>query len=191
MPVKQALLFGLGVLIFSIQSAFAVTKEDLYQNWPLPAENQSFTEERYDALLELKSVYRGVFHFYGAQSFEIEYQSPIQGSLSLKDSLLSIDFPQRKLEIGLSQLPEVAQFLLPLQSLMSGHPQALEKQYQVSVESLPSNRWRLILEPRSAMSLTANRVTVTGKTENNQSRVLDIQLDFKSGDWRRFELSYE
>lgn len=191
MRIKRALWLLICLWTCSAHVVLAVDKEQLYQSWPQPVENQPFTEERFDELLEIKSVYQGRFHFENAQSFAIEYLSPIKGSLRLKNDLLVIDFPQRKLQTGLNQLPEVAQFLAPLQNLISGRPQALETNYQVSVETLSTEAWQMVLEPKSTMNLTASRITVTGKTVDNQTRVQSIKLDFNSGDWRLYRLKDE
>lgn len=168
-----------------------MSKEKIYQAWPKPLPHQAFKEVRYDALLDIKSRYEGEFKTAQSQGFTIQYLRPIQGSLSLNNQIVTINFPSRKMQISLNQLPELAQFLRPIKALLYGDPKTVESQYHVSFSVLSEHAWQLSYLPKTAMPWVANHLVVTGRWAAQRNQVDTIRLEFASGDWREFELIYD
>lgn len=162
--------------------------QELYQAWPKPASSQAFEEQRFDALLELTSHYTGLFSLRSPQHFEMVYSTPIAGKLALRDGQLAIDMPGRRLQIALAQLPEVAQFIEPLQWLMQGQPQKLQAHYRSELRWLNVTDWQLTLKPQTQSALNASQIVVSGVWHNEQAGVRRIRLDMRQGDWREFTL---
>lgn len=168
-----------------------LSKEKIYQAWPKPLPHQAFKEVRYDALLEIKSRYEGMFKTAQSEGFTIQYQRPIQGSLSLHNQIVTINFPSRKMQISLNQLPELAQFLRPINALLYGDPRTVESQYHVALNILSEHAWQLSYQPKKALPWVANHLVVTGRWLDERNQVDIIRLEFASGDWREFELMHD
>jgi hypothetical protein len=185
--MKRALL---AMLLWCVQSAAQaqISLDELYQAWPKPVAEQGFEEARFDALLELTSRYAGLFRFVSLQHFEMVYTAPISGQLALHDGQLQVDLPGRKLQIALAQLPDVAQFIEPLQWLMQGQPQKLQQQYASELFWQDNTHWQLHLKPKGQSSLNASQIVVSGVYKSQQAGVERIRLEMRQGDWREFSL---
>lgn len=174
-----------------VNAELVLSKTTIYQAWPKPSSQQVFKEVRYDALLDLKTRYQGVFKLASPDGLIIEYRQPIQGSLSVDNQFVTLNFPNRKMQVGLNQLPELAQFLTPIKALLYGDPKAVESEYHVVFETLSDQVWQLDFWPKKNRPLVAKHLVVTGHFGLQQNQLKTIRLELESGDWREFELVYD
>lgn len=169
----------------------ALSKTIIYQAWPKPSSQQVFKEVRYDALLDIKTRYQGVFKLASPDGLTIQYQQPIQGSLSFDDQFLTMNFPNQKMQVGLNQLPELAQFLTPIKALLYGDPKVVESEYNVAFKALSDQAWQLSYWPKKNRPLVAKHLVVTGHFRLQKNQLKTIRIELESGDWREFELVYD
>lgn len=188
---KLPLIWLTAILLFSlnpVSASEADAKNKIYQAWPKTPASQAFFEARHDVLLDLTTDYIGDFEYQSPQHFALVYRKPITGRLERDGETVRFTFPDRKGTIALSQVPEIAAFLAPLQALLSGDPKALEAQYNVRHQTMPDHGWQLNYQPKDK-GLTVQEVQVGGHWQGQTLKLETIQLNFANGDWRRYRLA--
>ena len=176
------------ILLFWLASVAASdtdAKNKIYQAWPKTPASQAFFEARHDVLLDLTTDYIGDFKYQSPHHFALVYRKPITGQLERDGETVRFSFPDRKGSIPLSQVPEIAAFLTPIQALLSGDPKALETQYHVRYQAMPDDGWQLNYQPKVS-GFSVQQVQVEGRWQGQKVQLETIELNFANGDWRRY-----
>lgn len=180
-------VFLLLVVTFQAQ-ANTSTLDKILLNWPTPKAQQTFVEERYDSLLELTSRYQGQFLYLSETAFTIQYTQPIQGEIRVNQADLMIQMPSQNLRLNLKQMPEVAQYLIPIQALMSGKLATLAEDYVMTLKPNDLQHWTIQIKPKTQQFWSASQFDLQGVLQNEQTVLTHIFFVFPNGDTRSFEL---
>ena len=182
----RRLLTGLVLGSFSVfaHAAFDIGQlmTELASN---PGGRATFVEKRHLALLDKPLVATGEMTYTAPDRLEKRTLTPKAETMVLDKDTLSLERDRRKMQIQLSQRPEVAAFVESIRSTLQGNRASLERNYTLLLAG-HKDAWVLTLvptEPRIATLL--QRITVSGVRQ----QVLGI--DYLQADGDRTEMTIE
>lgn len=174
-------LFGLATLA---HAAFGVEQlmAELARN---PGGQAKFVEKRYLALLDKPVVATGDLIYNAPDLLEKRTYTPKVETMVLYKDTLSLERDRRRMQIQLSQRPEVAAFVESIRSTLQGNRASLERNYTLKLTGT-ADAWTLTLVPiEQRIAALLQRITLSGARQ----QVLGIEYLQADGD--RTEMTIE
>lgn len=145
----------------------------------------TFVEKRYLALLDKPLVATGEMNYTAPDRLEKRTLTPKAETMVLDKDTLSLERDRRKMQIQLSQRPEVAAFVESIRSTLQGNRASLERNYTLLLAG-HKDAWVLTLVPtEQRIASLLQRITLSGVRE----QVLVIEYLQADGD--RTEMTIE
>ena len=145
----------------------------------------TFVEKRYLALLDKPVIATGEMRYTAPDRLEKRTLTPKAETMVLDKDTLSLERDRRKMQIQLSQRPEVAAFVESIRSTLQGNRASLERNYTLLLAG-HKDAWVLTLVPtEQRIASLLQRITLSGVRE----QVLVIEYLQADGD--RTEMTIE
>lgn len=182
-PVR---LFRLAPIVLGL--AFAMTSPAVLAAWDIQqlmdslAQNRSsqasFVEKKTIAILEKPVESSGQLFYTAPDHLEKRTLKPKPESMVIDGGDLLIERGRQKHRLQLQAYPELAAFIDSIRGTLAGDRQALERNYQLSLEGT-AERWTLQLLPRDdKMLAVVQRIRITGARD----QVRSIEITQADGD---------
>jgi hypothetical protein len=169
------------VLAFSNQ----VDVPTLFKAWSqVEKADKRFTEEQFDPLLEISQHKSGVMRYRAPDFLEQHYKTPFEGKITFSETIVKIDFPNRKLEFSVENSPEITLFSRTFLNILNGKLALIKKDFQLVFLAQENSHWKLRLIPINQIKSQIQEVLLVGDKTEIQS-ILFTQV---SGDWRKLSL---
>jgi hypothetical protein len=150
-----------------------------------PGGQAKFVEKRYLALLDKPVIATGEMFYTAPDRLEKRTYKPKPETMVLYKDTLSLERDRRKMQIQLTQRPEVAAFVESIRSTLQGNRASLERNYTLQLSG-SLNAWSLTLVPTDPrMVQLLQRITLSGVRQ----QVLGI--DYLQADGDRTEMTIE
>lgn len=180
-PLSRLAPIVLG-LVFAITSPAALAAWDLQQLMDSLAQNRSsqasFVEKKNMAMLERPVESSGQLFYSAPDRLEKRTLKPKPESMVIDGGELLIERGRQKHRLQLQAYPELAAFIDSIRGTLAGDRQALERNYQLSLEGT-AERWTLQLLPRDdKMLAVVQRIRITGARD----QVRGIEITQADGD---------
>lgn len=163
-------------LVFAMTSPAALAAWDIQHLMDSLARNRSsqasFVEKKTIAMLERPVESSGQLFYTAPDHLEKRTLKPQPESMVIDGGDLLIERGRQKHRLQLQAYPELAAFIDSIRGTLAGDRQALERNYQLSLEGT-AERWTLQLLPRDdKMLAVVQRIRITGARD--QVRSIDI-----------------
>ena len=163
-------------LVFAMASPAVLAAWDIQQLMDSLAQNRSsqasFVEKKTIAILERPVESSGQLFYTAPDHLEKRTLKPQPESMVIDGGDLLIERGRQKHRLQLQAYPELAAFIDSIRGTLAGDRQALERNYQLSLEGT-AERWTLQLLPRDdKMLAVVQRIRITGARD--QVRSIDI-----------------
>jgi len=173
--------FPLGLMLAMVSPA-ALAAWDIQQLMDALAQNRSsqasFVERKNMAILERPVESSGQLLYTAPDHLEKRTLKPRPESMVIDGGELLIERGRQKHRLQLQTYPELAAFIDSIRGTLAGDRQALERNYQLSLEGTPE-RWTLQLLPRDEKMLAVvQRIRITGARD----QVRRIEITQADGD---------
>ena len=170
------------VLVLATASPAAWAAWDIQQLMDTLAQNRSshasFVEKKTIAMLERPVESSGELFYRAPNHLEKRTLQPKAESLVIDGSDLLIERGRQKHRLQLEAYPELAAFIDSIRGTLAGDRQALERNYQLSLEGT-AERWTLQLLPQGdRMLAVVQRIRITGLRD----QVRSIEITQADGD---------
>jgi outer membrane lipoprotein-sorting protein len=182
----RRLLTGLALLGFTAlaHAAFNIDQlmAELARN---PGGQAKFVEKRHLALLDRPVVATGELIYNAPDRLEKRTDKPKPETMVLYKDTLSLERDRRKVQIQLSQRPEVAAFVESIRSTLQGNRASLERNYKLQLTGTV-DAWVLTLVPiDERITQLLRRITLSG------ARHQVLGIDYLQADGDRTEMTIE
>ncbi|KRC11986.1 acyltransferase [Hydrogenophaga sp. Root209] len=150
-----------------------------------PGGHARFVEKRHLALLDKPVVATGEMFYNAPDRLEKRTYTPKAETMVLYKDTLSLERGRQKMQIQLSQRPEVAAFVESIRSTLQGNRASLERNYTLQLAG-NVDAWELTLVPiEQRIATLLQRITLSGVRQ----QVLGIEYLQTDGD--RTEMTIE
>lgn len=169
-------------LVFAMTSPAALAAWDIQQLMDSLAQNRSsqasFVEKKTIAILERPVESSGQLFYTAPDHLEKRTLKPKPESMVIDGGDLLIERGRQKHRLQLQAYPELAAFIDSIRGTLAGDRQALERNYQLSLEGT-AERWTLQLLPRDdKMLAVVQRIRIAGARD----QVRSIEITQADGD---------
>lgn len=169
-------------LVLATASPAALAAWDIQQLMDSLAQNRSsqasFVEKKTIAILERPVESSGQLFYTAPDHLEKRTLKPKPESMVIDGGDLLIERGRQKHRLQLQAYPELAAFIDSIRGTLAGDRQALERNYQLSLEGT-AERWTLQLLPRDdKMLAVVQRIRITGARD----QVRSIEITQADGD---------
>jgi hypothetical protein len=175
---KLARNIWMGLLSILALFSFAVPAADwdVDQLMQLLAQTQaghaSFTETKSIAMLQKPVQSSGELFYRAPDYLEKRTLKPSAESMILEGNTLILQRGSKKRTLQLQSYPEIAAFIDSIRGTLAGDMQALQKNYELTVEGDSAN-WKLLLVPKEdKMKKVVKQIHISGA--NNELRTIEI-----------------
>ncbi|MFZ3084859.1 LolA-related protein [Rhodoferax ferrireducens] len=153
-------------LVFAMTSPAVLAAWDIQQLMDSLAQNRSsqasFVEKKTIAILDRPVESSGQLFYTAPDHLEKRTLKPKPESMVIDGGDLLIERGRQKHRLQLQAYPELAAFIDSIRGTLAGDRQALERNYQLSLEGT-AERWTLQLLPRDdKMLAVVQRIRITG-----------------------------
>jgi outer membrane lipoprotein-sorting protein len=167
-------------LVLAMSSPTVLAAWDIQQLMDSLAQNRSsqasFVEKKTIAILERPVESSGQLFYTAPDHLEKRTLKPQPESMVIDGGDLLIERGRQKHRLQLQAYPELAAFIDSIRGTLAGDRQALERNYQLSLEGT-AERWTLQLLPRDdKMLAVVQRIRITGARDQVRSIEI-IQAD--------------
>ncbi|NDP38669.1 MAG: outer membrane lipoprotein carrier protein LolA [Rhodoferax sp.] len=182
-PVRLFRLASLALgLLLATASPAVLAAWDIQQLMDALAQNRSsqasFVEKKTIAMLERPVESSGELFYTAPNHLEKRTLKPKPESMVIDGGDLLIERGRQKHRLQLQAYPELAAFIDSIRGTLAGDRQALERNYQLSLEGTPE-RWALQLLPRDdKMLAVVQRIRIAGARD----QVRSIEITQADGD---------
>lgn len=182
-PVRLFRLASLALgLMLATASPAALAAWDIQQLMNSLAQSKSsqasFVERKNIAILERPVESSGELLYTAPDYLEKRTLKPKPESMVIDGGELLIERGRQKHRLQLQAYPELAAFIDSIRGTLAGDRQALERNYQLSLDGTPE-RWALQLLPRDEKMLAVvQRIRITGARDQMRS----IEITQADGD---------
>lgn len=169
-------------LVLAMSSPAALAAWDIQQLMDSLAQNRSsqasFVEKKTIAILERPVESSGQLFYTAPDHLEKRTLKPKPESMVIDGGDLLIERGHQKHRLQLQAYPELAAFIDSIRGTLAGDRQALERNYQLSLEGT-AERWTLQLLPRDdKMLAVVQRIRIAGARD----QVRSIEITQADGD---------
>lgn len=169
-------------LVLGMSSPAALAAWDIQQLMDSLAQNRSsqasFVEKKTIAILERPVESSGQLFYTAPDHLEKRTLKPKPESMVIDGGDLLIERGRQKHRLQLQAYPELAAFIDSIRGTLAGDRQALERNYQLSLEGT-AERWTLQLLPRDdKMLAVVQRIRIAGARD----QVRSIEITQADGD---------
>lgn len=169
-------------LVFAMTSPAVLAAWDIQQLMDSLAQNRSsqasFVEKKTIAMLERPVESSGELFYSAPDHLEKRTLKPKPESMVIDGNDLLIERGRQKHRLQLASYPELAAFIDSIRGTLAGDRQALERNYQLSLEGT-AERWTLQLLPRDdKMLAVVQRIRIAGARD----QVRSIEIAQADGD---------
>lgn len=169
-------------LVFAMTSPAALAAWDIQQLMDSLAQNRSsqasFVEKKTIAILERPVESSGQLFYTAPDHLEKRTLKPKPESMVIDGGDLLIERGRQKHRLQLQAYPELAAFIDSIRGTLAGDRQALERNYQLSLEGT-AERWSLQLLPQGdKMLAVVQRIRIAGARD----QVRSIEITQADGD---------
>lgn len=166
--------------------AEGMTLDTISESWAKSKSQQKlFIETSYDPLLEIRSTQKGKMIYRAPNTLEQHYDEPNKGTITFTDTLITLDFPNRKAEITTQSAPVLAALSQTLLDLLRGDIKGLEQRFSVDFKNLNNQNWQIILTPTALLKRHLDSITING-SEQTINNIVVTQI---SGEWRQISFT--
>ena len=166
--------------------AEGMTLDIISESWAKSKSQQKlFIETSYDPLLEIRSTQKGKIVYRAPNTLEQHYDEPNKGTITFTDTLITLDFPNRKAEITTQSAPVLAALSQTLLDLLRGDIKGLEQRFSVDFKNLNNQDWQITLTPTALLKRHLNSITING-SEQTINNIVVTQI---SGEWRQISFT--